>query len=157
MARTTDQIIADAEALARKFEAGELPDPVKTLDGRPLRDVREAFEDLAHAERRLVDRITMARAAGHSWASIGMMVGTSGEAVRQRYSKPALSTLEKAVIEAADSPKTGPAVAKATSRVAKTAKGAPAKAAPAKKAATGAKVVKGKSSAGFAQGRRNSA
>lgn len=98
MARTTDQIIATAEALARRFEAGDLPDTKGTIrDARPLRDVREAFEDLAHAERRLADRIIVARAAGHSWASVGMMVGTSGEAVRQRYSKAASPAPTKVV------------------------------------------------------------
>jgi hypothetical protein len=29
--------------------------------------------------------VSVARAGGHSWAVIGSMVGTSGEAARQRY------------------------------------------------------------------------
>ena len=104
MPRTTEQIIADAEALARKFEnADEMPDPAATRDGRPLREVREAFEDLAHAQRRLADRVSVAKASGHSWASIGMMLGTSGEAARQRYSKidPAGSAAKKPAVPAA--------------------------------------------------------
>ena len=32
--------------------------------------------------------VSVARADGHSWAAIGTMVGTSGEAARQRYGRP---------------------------------------------------------------------
>jgi len=34
----------------------------------------------------MIDAIRAARASGMSWSAIGMFVGTSGEAVRQRYS-----------------------------------------------------------------------
>lgn len=87
MPRTVHEITAQADEIARRFEAGEIPEGRKPLDARPLRDIREAFEDVAHAQKRLAERVTVARAAGHSWATIGMMLGTSGEAARQRYSK----------------------------------------------------------------------
>lgn len=35
--------------------------------------------------RRLADAVRRARADGHSWASIGAMLGTSGEAARQKF------------------------------------------------------------------------
>jgi hypothetical protein len=54
-----------------------------------LRGVRLAFQARANAERGLADAVTVARADGHSWAAIGAMVGTSGEAARQRYGQPA--------------------------------------------------------------------
>jgi len=41
------------------------------------------------AERRLVEAVATARADGHSWAMIGNMIGTSGEAARQKYKQPA--------------------------------------------------------------------
>ena len=50
-----------------------------------LRAVRDAVLARAEAERTLRDTIVQARADGHSWAAIGAMVGTSGEAARQRY------------------------------------------------------------------------
>ena len=52
-----------------------------------LRAVRLAFQSRAAAERGLADAVALAREEGHSWASIGAMVGTSGEAARQRYSR----------------------------------------------------------------------
>lgn len=88
MPRTVEEIVAQADELAKKFEAGELPGPnSRVLDGAPLRAVREAFEDYALAQKRLAERVSVAKAMGHSWAAIGAMVGTSGEAARQRYGK----------------------------------------------------------------------
>lgn len=107
MPRTVEEILAQADELAKRFEDFE-PEAGAAIDGAPLRAVGEAFEDLALAQKRLAERVSVARAMGHSWAVIGSMVGTSGEAVRQRY---------------------GPKVAPV--------KSAPAKAAPAKKAAKG--------------------
>lgn len=87
--RTVEEILAQADDLAKRFETGDLPGPnSRAIDGAPLRAVREAFEDVAHAEKRLAERVVLARAAGHSWAMIGMMVGTTGEAARQRYGRP---------------------------------------------------------------------
>jgi hypothetical protein len=88
MPRTMEEIAAQADDLAKRFEMEELPGPnSRVLDGTPLRQVREAFEDYALAQRRLAERVAVARAAGHSWAVIGSMIGTSGEAARQRYGK----------------------------------------------------------------------
>jgi hypothetical protein len=38
------------------------------------------------AERHLIEAVRQARAAHLSWSAIGTLVGTSGEAARQRYS-----------------------------------------------------------------------
>jgi predicted nucleic acid-binding protein len=38
-----------------------------------------------HAERSIRDAVKHARERGYSWAFIGSLVGTSGEAARQRY------------------------------------------------------------------------
>jgi hypothetical protein len=85
MPRTVEEILAHADKLSEMFEKNDLPGEGRTLDAAALRGVREAFEDLALAQKRLGERVAVARASGHSWAAIGGMVGTSGEAARQRY------------------------------------------------------------------------
>jgi hypothetical protein len=84
MPRTSEEIIAQADVLAKRFETGELQSGA-TLDGGPLRDLRRAFEDLARDQERLAEAVTVARGYGHAWAAIGAMLGTTGEAARQRY------------------------------------------------------------------------
>jgi hypothetical protein len=89
MPRTTQEILDQADELAARFEAHE-PKPGDVADAGPLREVRRAFQERATAERRLGDAVADARTQGHSWAAIGAMVGTSGEAARQRYGRPAV-------------------------------------------------------------------
>lgn len=84
MPRTIDQIITQAEELASQFEEHE-PTLEAIREAKALRRVRNAFLARAEAEQRLREAVEMARAEGHSWASIGAMVGTSGEGARQRY------------------------------------------------------------------------
>lgn len=87
MPRTVAEILDQADELAARFEAHE-PDPNAIADAAALRAVRRAFQARADAERQLADAVSVARAEGHSWAAIGAMVGTSGEAARQRYGRP---------------------------------------------------------------------
>mgnify|MGYP001591634017 FL=1 len=82
MPRTAQEIIDHADELASRFEQAE---PEDLRDATALRVVRDAFLARAEAERDLGDAVVHARHEGHSWASIGAMVGTSGEAARQRY------------------------------------------------------------------------
>ena len=84
MPRTTDEILAHADELARQFQDHE-PAPGDVKDATALRDIAAAFSRLAGSERELADTVAAARAEGHSWAAIGAMLGTSGEAARQRY------------------------------------------------------------------------
>jgi hypothetical protein len=91
MPRTTKQIMAHADELARRFEDYEPGDDGR--DARSLRDVASAFEQRARAERDLHAAVTVARAEGHSWAAIGAMLGTSGEAARQRYGSTGSSSI----------------------------------------------------------------
>jgi nucleoid-associated protein Lsr2 len=88
MPRSTEQILAHADELARRFAEHEPADD-RIMDARALRDIAAAVERLAIAERDIADAVTVARAEGHSWAAIAAMLGTSGEAARQRYSSPA--------------------------------------------------------------------
>ena len=55
------------------------------IDVAALTALRDAIAEQAQAERHVLDAIRGARDAGMSWAAIGNMVGTSGEAARQRY------------------------------------------------------------------------
>lgn len=88
MPRTAEEILDQADELANRFETHE-PDPGDVHDAAALRNVRRAFFARAETERQLAEAVTGARAEGHSWASIGAMVGTSGEAARQRYGQTA--------------------------------------------------------------------
>jgi hypothetical protein len=84
MPRTVAEILEQADELAARFEAHE-GDAADVHDAAALHAVREAFQARAEAERELADAVGLARAEGHSWSAIGAMVGTSGEAARQRY------------------------------------------------------------------------
>ena len=84
MPRSTKEIIDQADALARRFEDHVL-DPSNLKRADTLRQVCEAFLARARAESDLVDAVGAARSDGQSWAAIGAMLGTSGEAARQRY------------------------------------------------------------------------
>ena len=84
MPRTTEEILGHADELARRFEEHE-PGAGDVRDARALRDIAAAFARVATGERDLASSVSVARAEGHSWAAIGAMLGTSGEAARQRY------------------------------------------------------------------------
>ena len=84
MPRTVDEILAHADELAAKFENYE-PNPADEVDAEAVALLRVAVPERSAAERHLLDAVTKARKAGMSWAAIGALVGTSGEATRQRY------------------------------------------------------------------------
>ena len=86
MPRTAEEILAHADELAKRFEAE--PDPHRIRDAATLRELARAFERWARAEGDLASAVATARADGHTWAAIGAMLGTSGEAARQRYGAP---------------------------------------------------------------------
>jgi len=84
MPRTVDEILQHADQLAARFEDYE-PDPADELDPGAVALLRAAIQERSDAERHVLDAVKAAREAGMSWSSIGIFVGTSGEAVRQRY------------------------------------------------------------------------
>ncbi|MEA5053174.1 MAG: hypothetical protein VB093_06995 [Propionicimonas sp.] len=79
-----DEILQHADELAARFEDYE-PDPADELDPGAVTLLRAAIQERSDAERHVLDAVRVAREAGLSWASIGLFVGTSGEAARQRY------------------------------------------------------------------------
>lgn len=89
MPRSLDDILARSEQLADRFEAYD-PRPEDRETVSPVTAVRLAALRRDAAERELADAIVAARqGAGTSWKVIGELVGTSGEAARQRYGRHA--------------------------------------------------------------------
>jgi hypothetical protein len=81
--------MSQADHLAKHFEDHE-PTPTKVRDAASLRKVRKAFLQRAASEGELLKVVLDARSDGQSWAAIGPMLGTSGEAARQRYGAQAI-------------------------------------------------------------------
>lgn len=84
MPRTVDEILRHADELAARFEDYE-PDLAGELDPGAVALLRAAVQERSDAERHVLDAIKSAREAGMSWSAIGIFVGTTGEAARQRY------------------------------------------------------------------------
>ena len=84
MPRTVEEILAHADELAARFEHYE-PDPADEVDAGAVALLRAAVAERSEAERHLLDAVRQARKGGMSWAAVGALVGTSGEAARQRY------------------------------------------------------------------------
>lgn len=84
MPRSVDDILKHADELAARFE-NYRPDPADELDAAAASLLREAVREPSVAERHLLDAVRSARLARMSWAAIGSLLGTSGEAARQRY------------------------------------------------------------------------
>jgi hypothetical protein len=84
MPRSVDEILKHADELAARFEDYE-PRASDELNADAVTKLRGAVAERSEAERHMVEAIKGAREAGLSWAAIGGLVGTSGEAARQRY------------------------------------------------------------------------
>ncbi len=82
MPRSLQEILEHADELERRF-ADHDPDDVR--DAAPLHALRDAVTERAATERRIAQAVNAARETGASWAAIGGMLGTSGEAARKRY------------------------------------------------------------------------
>lgn len=84
MPRSVEEILQHSDELAARFENYE-PDPSDELDPAAVAALRAAVLERSAAERHLIEAVRLARAARLSWSAIGTLVGTSGEAARQRY------------------------------------------------------------------------
>jgi hypothetical protein len=82
--RTVQDILDHADELARQFETYE-PAAEDERDAEVFATLRDAVVSRSDAERSIRTAVCEARAHGYSWAFIGSMLGTSGEAARQRY------------------------------------------------------------------------
>ena len=84
MPRTVQDILDHADELAKRFEEYE-PLASDERNRQVFTELREAVLSRAAAERTIKDAVEHAREHGYTWASIGSLIGTSGEAARQRY------------------------------------------------------------------------
>ena len=82
--RTVQDILDHADELARRFETYE-PAADDERDAEAFAALRDAAVSRSAAERSIRSAVDQARAHGYSWAFIGSLLGTSGEAARQRY------------------------------------------------------------------------
>jgi len=82
MPRTLQDIIDHADELADRFEHAE---PGQLSDGAPLRVLVDLVEQRGRTEAAIGRSVAEARTAGIPWSALGAVIGTSGEAVRQRY------------------------------------------------------------------------
>lgn len=86
MPRTVQDILDHADELAKRFEEYE-PSTTDERDLEVFVELRQAVLSRSDAERSIRDAVKRAREHGYSWTSIGSLIGTSGEAARQRYGR----------------------------------------------------------------------
>lgn len=86
MPRTVQDILDQADELAKRFQDYE-PAAHDERDPEVFAELRRAVLSRSDAERAIRDAVHGARRHGYSWAFIGSLVGTSGEAARQRYGR----------------------------------------------------------------------
>ncbi len=84
MPRTVQDILDHADELANRFENYD-PNEHDERDPETFKALRDAVLSRSDAERSIKTAVDNARAHGYSWALIGSVLGTSGEAARQRY------------------------------------------------------------------------
>lgn len=84
MPRSVKEILEHADELAARFEDYE-PSADDERDPEAYVALRNAVMSRSQAEQAIVTAVEQARAHGYSWAFIGKIIGTSGEAARQRY------------------------------------------------------------------------
>lgn len=88
MPRSGDEILAHADQLAGRFEHYD-PEPGDELNREAVTALRAAVQERPDDERHVLDAVRGARQAGLPWSAIGSLVGTTGEAARQRYGRGA--------------------------------------------------------------------
>lgn len=71
-------------AAARHVDDYE-PDPADERDPKAYQALRQAALSRSAVEKDIVEAVKQARADGYSWSLIGSLLGTTGEAARQRY------------------------------------------------------------------------
>lgn len=62
-------------------------DPATTpaVDAADLRHIGEAMQEADNADQQLTEAVRTARSHGHSWTSIGVVLGVSKQAAQQRF------------------------------------------------------------------------
>jgi hypothetical protein len=84
MPKSVKEICSSTDDYARFFENAD-PALASAIDPQVLRKLRGAAKRKVTVERELLEAVSAARHSGASWALIGALLGTSGEAARQKY------------------------------------------------------------------------
>lgn len=79
----TQEQIERAAKLAEEFD----PSGVPMDDATDLRAIAEATDTVRAAEARVRELVELARANGRSWGAIGIALGVSRQAARERFSE----------------------------------------------------------------------
>lgn len=79
----TDEEIQRAAKLAEEFDPSEVP----MDDTTDLRTIAEAVDGVRTGEARVRELVVLARANGRSWGEIGIALGVSRQAARERFSE----------------------------------------------------------------------
>ncbi len=79
----TDEEIQRAAKLAEEFDPANVP----MDDTTDLRAVAEAVDRVRAGEARVRELVALARANGRSWGEIGIALGVSRQAARERFSE----------------------------------------------------------------------
>lgn len=90
MPKTLKQLEEHADSLAERFMNYE-PRPKDERDPRLYRGLYAAVEGRAAAERAVADAVLAMRGDGSSWATIGGILGTTGQAAQQSSAMAASS------------------------------------------------------------------
>lgn len=90
MPRSVEEIIAHADEYAARFENYE-PRVEDELPCGAVHLLREAVKARSSAERQILEAVIAAREIGTPWSLIGSLLGTTGEAARQRYGSKVVS------------------------------------------------------------------
>jgi hypothetical protein len=86
MPKSSQQLINDLDALVQRFENYD-PREEDRRDPQLYRNLEAAVRARAESEQAIVAAIAAMRADGDSWATIGWILGTTGQAAQQRYGK----------------------------------------------------------------------
>lgn len=84
MPRSLQEILDNADELAKRFADYE-PNTADERDPEPHNALVAAVQARAQAELDIADAVRRARLAGYTWAHIGALLGTTGQAASQRY------------------------------------------------------------------------
>lgn len=80
--------MAHADELAARFENDDFG-ATESIEVDGLTGLRKAVVELSDAQKNIEIWIAQCRKQGKTWGAIGEVLGTSGEAARQKYGDPA--------------------------------------------------------------------
>ena len=86
MPKSSQHLIDDLDAMVARFENYE-PQREDRRDPQLYRNLEAAVRARSEAEEAIVKAVAAMRADGDTWATIGWILGTTGQAAQQRYGR----------------------------------------------------------------------